>query len=216
MRRLTSSPLSSNVIPPPRRDTTALPCFLHLVLPVLLLLASRLCEAQLNPSDAGLTTASADAQSTSLPRLLCVSCGSGVRFWKHLHGAGRGEYISGKGCSAQKAAANVKGTKAEVHYINLRRNFPLGRGDAAPRSPRVDLEVVLFSAVWGLSLLSVLGHTPLYRMRRPTARIAWTAQPMRPPQRDRDAESPALLTRHYGECGKPASLQQGSSVSSSS
>lgn len=41
------------------------------------------------------------------------------------------------------------------------------------------------------SLPSARGPQPLYRMRRPTARIAWTVQPMRPPQRDREAESPA-------------------------
>lgn len=79
----------------PRRDTTrhrGLPVFLHLVLPVCslfshscLLSPSRHCEARAKPSAAGLATRSADGHSTSLPRLLCVSCGSGVRFWKHLH-----------------------------------------------------------------------------------------------------------------------------------
>lgn len=35
------------------------------------------------------------------------------------------------------------------------------------------------------------GPGTLYPMRRPTAGIAWAVQPMRPPQRDRGAESPA-------------------------
>lgn len=92
---------------------------------------------------------------------------------------------------------------------------PRGKdGEAFQR--RVGLEVVLFSSSLGIvsrgSLLSARGYSPLYRMRRPTARIAWTAQPMRHPQRDRDAESPAFTPRHVGGCGKPVDLQQGSCV----
>lgn len=81
---------------------------------------------------------------------------------------------------------------------------------------RVGLEVVLFPAVWGLSrgsLPSARGYSPLYRMRRPTARMLWTAQPMRPPQRDREAESPAFPSRHHGGCGKPVPSAAGVPVS---
>lgn len=91
-------------------------------------------------------------------------------------------------------------------------------GEDGGRRERVGLEVVLFPAVWELSrgsLPSARGYRPLYRMSRPTARIAWTVQPMRPPQRDRDSESGAFLNGMMGGCGKPVSLQQGSFVSSS-
>lgn len=78
------------------------------------------------------------------------------------------------------------------------------------------LEVDLFPAVWELSrgsLPSARGPQPLYPLRRPTARIAWTVQPMRPPQRDREAESPATTSRHDGvgsrsACSRGPSLPQ--------
>lgn len=50
----------------------------------------------------------------------------------------------------------------------------------------------------------------LYSMRRPTARVAWTVWPMRTPQRDREAESPASSSLGMMGVRKPVVLQQGS------
>lgn len=133
--------------------------------------------------------------------------------------AGEGASIISGCCYGLKQQLPFKEKRKEVHYRNLRGNFPLGKMQApGGQKARVGLEVVLFPAVWELSrgsLPSARGAQALYPIGRPTAWIAWTVQPMRPQQRDRAAESRAFPPRH-GWCGKPVSLQQGSFASSSS
>lgn len=81
--------------PRPRQGTcTAFPCSSNSYLPVcfFFLSLSRHCEAR-----EGSLVLRGGRQGrqmsfqTSLPRLLCVSCGSGVRFWKHMHMREAGE-----------------------------------------------------------------------------------------------------------------------------
>lgn len=116
--------------------------------------------------------------------------------------------ISGGDRSAPKKQLPSGNQKRGSLQKSTKGTFRCWGGEMQPPggAQRMGLEVVLFPAVWELSrgsLPSARGYRPLYRMSRPTARIAWTVQPMRPPQRDRDSESGAFPLGMMGWCGKP-------------
>lgn len=96
--------------PAETRHLHGLPVFLHLVpsrFASFFLSLSRHCEAR-----EGTLVLRGGRQGrqmgfqTSLPRLLCVSCGSGVRFWKHMHmrEAGGGANIISGGLFGPKSS----------------------------------------------------------------------------------------------------------------
>lgn len=95
---------------------------------------------------------------TSLPRLLCVSCGSGVRFWKHMHmrEAGGGANIISGGLFGPKSSTATVPRKKRRKRGSLQKiykgTFRWGRC-RPPRGQeeRVGLEVDLFPAVWEMS-----------------------------------------------------------------
>lgn len=194
--------------------------FLHLVLPVCSLLSlscllspSRHCEARARPSAAGLATRSADGHSTSLPRLLCVSCGSGVRFWKHLHeGPGGGGGENNPRCCCGPKQQHYRPGNERGSLQKSTRGLSAGARCRPPGGTRDRREsglggCFISSSLGNVSRLTAqrpVGQGPLYRMRRPTARIAWTVQPMRPPQRDREARVSSASPRHDGVGSRPS------------
>lgn len=147
--------------PAETRHLHGLPVFLHLVpsrFASFFLSLSRHCEAR-----EGTLVLRGGRQGrqmgfqTSLPRLLCVSCGSGVRFWKHMHmrGGGRGEYNLRRVVWPKKQhsyRSKEKETKERFTTEDLQGNFPLGKMQAPEgQEERVGLEVDLFPAVWEMS-----------------------------------------------------------------
>lgn len=134
-----SPPLSLTQCASPPRDETQRPSRVssHLVLPVcfshpLFFSLPSLRSTTENPSAAGLATVRQMRSRRSLPRLLCVSCGSGVHFWKHLHEAGRGEYnLRGQLLDPQEAAT-VREPKKRFTTGSLRKELSAGEGRCSP------------------------------------------------------------------------------------
>lgn len=234
MRRVISSSSSflffpQYAFPRPRRDTrTAFPCSSTS--------SSRFALSFFSPVTVkhegvlvlrGRATRSADGLSTfAATSPLCI-----LRLGCSLldapaceRGRGWGEYNLRLLLRSKKAAATVQGkTKKRFTTEILQKELSAGEnaGPRGGRGARVGLEVDLFPAVWELSrgsLPSARGPQPLYPMRRPTARIAWTVQPMRPQQRDRAAESRAFPLGMDGVgsrsfCSRGPSLPQAVSYS---